>query len=66
MPRVLAAAAVYGWRIVVVAGAVFVIAWALMQLYVVVVPLVLSLFIARRFLDEMKRRDPLLLELASR
>lgn len=46
VPRALAAAAVYGWRIVVVAGAVFVIAWVLTQLYVVVVPLVLSLFIA--------------------
>lgn len=46
VPRALTAAAAYGWRLVVVAAAVWVAAWLLTQLFVVIVPLILSLFLA--------------------
>lgn len=46
VPRPLRAAAAYGWRLLVVAGAVYVLVWCLTQLFVVLVPLVVSLFLA--------------------
>ena len=43
---VLEGAAAWGWRILVIAAAVALAAWLLIQLYVVVVPVVLALFLA--------------------
>ena len=46
VPVVLEGAAAWGWRILVTAAAVALVAWVLIQLYVVVVPVVLALFLA--------------------
>jgi len=46
VPVVLEGAAAWGWRILVIAAAVALAAWLLIQLYVVVVPVVLALFLA--------------------
>lgn len=58
VPRPLAVAAAYGWRVLVVAGAAYVLAWCLTQLFVILVPLVLALFIASAlhpFVDRLRR-----------
>jgi len=46
VPLVLAGAAAWGWRILVVSAALALIVFVLIQLYVVVVPVVLALFLA--------------------
>ena len=46
MPVVLAGAAAWAWRILVVSAALVVVGFLLVQLYVVVVPVVLALFLA--------------------
>jgi putative heme transporter len=46
VPRVLEGAAAWGWRMLVSAAAIALIVWVLIQLYVVVVPVVLALFVA--------------------
>jgi predicted PurR-regulated permease PerM len=46
VPRALQAAGAYSWRLLAIAGAAWVVAWCLTQLYIVVVPLVLALFLA--------------------
>ncbi len=46
MPLALAGAAAWGWRILVVAAALVVLGFLFVQLYVVVVPVVLALFLA--------------------
>ncbi|MFN2503198.1 MAG: AI-2E family transporter [Acidimicrobiales bacterium] len=46
VPLVLAGAAAWGWRILVTAAALALISFVLIQLYVVVVPVVLALFLA--------------------
>ncbi len=46
VPRVLDGVAAWSWRILVIAAALALIVWVLIELYVVVVPVVLALFLA--------------------
>ncbi len=46
VPLVLAGAAAWSWRLLVITAAVALVGWVLIQLYVVVVPVVLALFLA--------------------